>query len=176
MDAASNGAMTAVSLVMGIVANLIAFVSFVAFVNAAVAWLGYLIGLDFLSFEWAFSKIFTPMAYILGIPWKECDDVGRVIASKTIINEFVAYERLGVLKKKGLISVRSAAITTFAICGFANPSSLGIMIGNLSTMCPEQRSNITSVAIRALISGAVVCFINASIVGLLITEEMLNKP
>lgn len=176
LDAASNGAMTAISLVTGIIANLIAFVSFIAFANGVVSWFGYLIGLDFLSFEWIFSKLFIPLSYILGIPWEECSLVGRVIASKTIINEFVAYERLGVLKEQGLISKRSAAITTFAICGFANPSSLGIMIGNLSSMCPEQRGKIIGASIRALISGAVVCFINASIVGLLLNDEIYNRP
>lgn len=105
MDAASNGAFMAVSLIAGITANLIAFVSFVAFMNAIVSWLGMLVGYDFITVEWFFGKLFIPLAYIIGIPWEECEKVGTVIATKNIINEFVAYEKLGVLKKNHEISV-----------------------------------------------------------------------
>lgn len=105
LDAASNGAMAAIPLVAGIVANLIAFVSFISFLNGAIGWLGYLIGHDYLSFEWIFGKLFIPLAYIIGIPWNDCDNIGKVIASKTIINEFVAYQQLGSMKAAGLISV-----------------------------------------------------------------------
>lgn len=93
-------------MILGIIANLVAFVSFMAFLNGAVNWFGYLIGHDYLSFEWLFAKCFIPLAYILGIPWEDCENVGKIIASKTIINEFVAYERLGKMKTSGLISVK----------------------------------------------------------------------
>lgn len=79
--------------------------SFIAFINGAVNWFGYLIGFDDLTFEWLFAKLFIPLAYIIGIPWEDCEHVATVIAAKTIINEFVAYERLGRLKKAGLITV-----------------------------------------------------------------------
>lgn len=105
LDAASNGAFTAISLIAGITANLIAFVSFVAFMNSIVSWLGMLVGYDFISVEWFFGKLFIPLAYIIGIPWDECEKVGAVIAAKNIINEFVAYEKLGVLKRENAISV-----------------------------------------------------------------------
>lgn len=105
LDAASNGAMVAIDLILGIIANLVAFVSFMAFLNSAVNWLGYLVGFDDLSFEWIFAKLFIPLAYILGVPWDDCENIAKVIATKTIINEFVAYERLGKMKAQGLISV-----------------------------------------------------------------------
>lgn len=105
LDAASNGAFAAIELIAGIIANLIAFVSFVAFLNSLVSWLGMLVGHDYISFEWFFGKLFIPLAYIIGIPWEDCEKIGAVIATKTIINEFVAYERLGELKKNHLISV-----------------------------------------------------------------------
>lgn len=187
LDAASNGAFAAISLIGGIIANLVAFVSFVAFMNSIVGWLGMLVGYDFITIEWFFGKLFIPLAYIIGIDWDDCEKIGAVIATKNIINEFVAYEKLGVLKKSNAISVskwmewvikktgnlnfllhlqlRSAAITTYAICGFANLSSLGMMIGNLGTMCPEKKSIITSISVRALVSGSIICFINASIAG-----------
>lgn len=167
--------MTAIGLVLGIIANLIAFVSFVAFLNGLVGWLGVLVGFDDLSFQKILAKLFIPLAYILGISWEDSENVGKVVALKSIINEFVAYQELGKLKENHLISLRSSAIATFAICGFANPSSLGIMIGNLSTMCPEQRENIMKVSIRSWISGAVICFINASIAALLMPEDMFTE-
>lgn len=171
LDAASNGAQAAIGLILGICANIVAFVSFVAFLNAVVSWLFILIGYDGITFEWIFSKLFIPLAWIIGIEWDDCENVARLIATKTIINEFVAYELLGKMKVAQEISLRSSAIATFAICGFANPSSLGIMIGSLSAMCPEKRPDITSVAIRAFISGSIICFITASIAGLLMTPE-----
>lgn len=105
LDAASNGALVAIQLIAGIIANLIAFVSFVAFMNAVVSWLGMLVGYEFVTVEWFFGKLFIPLAYIIGIPWDECEKVGAVIAAKNIINEFVAYEKLGELKKANAISV-----------------------------------------------------------------------
>lgn len=108
LDAASKGAVTALTLISGIIANLIAFVSFVAFLNAMIGWLGMLVGFEFLTIEWFFGKFFIPLAYIMGIPWEECAKVGEVIAAKNIINEFVAYQKLGKLKNAGDISVRLA--------------------------------------------------------------------
>lgn len=107
LDAASNGAQQAIALVLGIIANLIAFVAFVAFLNGIVSWLGILIGYDFLTFEWIFAKLFIPLAWVIGVEWKDCENVGLLIATKTIINEFVAYERLGKMKAAQEISVCS---------------------------------------------------------------------
>lgn len=167
LDAASNGANAGIEIILGIIANIIAFIAFIAFLNAMFNWFGYLVGLDDIDFEWIFSKLFIPLSWIMGVPWAECDYVAKVIASKTIINEFVAYEKLGVFIKDGVLSERSQAIATFAICGFANPSSLGILIGSLGTMAPERRSLIASVAIRAFIVGSIVCFVSASFAGIL---------
>lgn len=105
MDAASNGANNAIPIVLGISANIIAFVAFIAFLNAVVNWFGSLVGLDFIDFEWLFSKLFIPLAWAMGVPWDDCDEVAKVVATKTIINEFVAYERLGVLITNNIISV-----------------------------------------------------------------------
>lgn len=136
--------------------------------------MGLLVGED-LDFEWILQRVFTPLAYILGVPWgTESENVGRLIATKTVINEFVAYERLGIMQKNGEISARSAAIATYAVCGFANPSSLGIMIAALSTMAPERRGAIASVAWRAFIAGSCICFITASIAGILMPADVYN--
>lgn len=105
MDAASNGANSAIPIVLGITANIVAFVGFIAFLNAVVSWFGSLVGLGYIDFEWLFSKIFVPLAWSMGVPWKDCNEVAKVVATKTIINEFVAYERLGALIEADTIGV-----------------------------------------------------------------------
>ncbi|KAH8367095.1 hypothetical protein KR084_000549 [Drosophila pseudotakahashii] len=171
LDAASSGASNAVPIVLGIIANIVAFVAFIAFLNGLVSWFGYLVGLEHVDFEWIFSKLFIPLVWAMGVPNEDCDIIAKVVATKTIINEFVAYERLGQYIESGQITARSAGIATFAICGFANPSSLGILIGSLSAMAPHRRSTITSVAFRAFVVGSIVCFVSASFAGILIQED-----
>lgn len=163
--------MAATSFVLGIAANLMAFVSFISFLNGVLGWLGYLIGHDYLSFEWILAKLLFPVAYILGVPLEDCEYVAHIIAAKTIISEFMAYRRLGNLRKEKLIPWRTSVIASFAAGGFANPGCLGIVIGGLSSICPEKRAIILNQSVRAFISGCLVCFINASIAGLLISSE-----
>ncbi|XP_017044810.1 solute carrier family 28 member 3 isoform X2 [Drosophila ficusphila] len=170
LDAAASGATNAVPIVLGIIANIVAFVAFITFLNGVVNWFGFLVGLDQIDFEWIFSKLFIPLVWAMGVPWEDCDIIAKVVATKTIINEFVAYERLGQYIENDDITARSAGIATFAICGFANPSSLGILIGSLSAMAPHRRSTITAVAFRAFVVGSIVCFISASFAGILIQE------
>uniref|UniRef100_A0A182MDH2 Sodium/nucleoside cotransporter n=1 Tax=Anopheles culicifacies TaxID=139723 RepID=A0A182MDH2_9DIPT len=170
IDAACNGASSASSLIMGIIANLIAFVSFVAFVNGVLAWLGMLVGVEDVSLEWICGYIFRPLAFVMGVSWKDSEQVGQVIGIKTVVNEFVAYQRLGEFIRDDSITKRSATIATYAICGFANPSSLGIMIGAMSAMAPERRGAITSVSFRSFITGSIACFMTACIAGLLIDD------
>ncbi|XP_032571570.1 solute carrier family 28 member 3 isoform X2 [Drosophila sechellia] len=171
LDAASSGASNAVPIVLGIIANIVAFVAFIAFLNGLVSWFGYLVGLEQIDFEWIFSKLFIPLVWAMGVPKEDCDIIAKVVATKTIINEFVAYERLGQYIENNDITARSAGIATFAICGFANPSSLGILIGSLSAMAPHRRSTITAVAFRAFVVGSIVCFVSASFAGILIQED-----
>ncbi|XP_050072867.1 solute carrier family 28 member 3-like [Anopheles maculipalpis] len=170
VDAACNGASSAISLILGIIANLIAFVSFVAFMNGVLAWLGMLVGLEGVSLEWFCGYLFRPLAFVMGVSWKDSEHVGQVIGIKTVVNEFVAYQRLGELIRDEIITKRSATIATYAICGFANPSSLGIMIGAMSAMAPERRGSITSVSFRSFITGSIACFMTACIAGLLIDD------
>lgn len=131
LDAASKGASGGIVLVLNIAANLIAFVSLIAFVNGILGWLGMLVGIE-LSLQWILGKIFTPLSWImgkltlllyfysilmklfsLGVPWNECEMVGELIGIKTIINEFVAYEKLGNLTDSGLLSVCIQLTCTF---------------------------------------------------------------
>lgn len=93
------------SIVLGIITNIVAFIAFIAFINGAVEYFGWLVGFDGLSFELIFGKLFIPLAWIIGIPWEDCENVAQLIATKIIINEFVAYQRLGQMKLDQLISV-----------------------------------------------------------------------
>lgn len=110
LDAASSGASNAVPIVLGIIANIVAFVAFIAFLNGLVSWLGFLIGHEEVDFEWIFSKIFIPLAWAMGVPWRDCDKIAKVVATKSIINEFVAYQRLGALIENNQIKVSKLSI------------------------------------------------------------------
>ncbi|XP_014477508.1 PREDICTED: solute carrier family 28 member 3 [Dinoponera quadriceps] len=170
LDAATNGALAALPIVLGIIANIVAFVSFVAFFNALLSWFGGLVGYEALSLEIILAKVFMPLSWVMGVPWEQCEDVGTLIGLKTVVNELVAYQKMGEFKKQGRIFGRSETIATFAVCGFANPGSIGIMIGILASLAPEKKEQITSVVVRAFFAGSAVCFLTASIAGMLIDE------
>jgi pyrimidine nucleoside transport protein len=105
LEAATTGATTAMPLVLGIISNLIAFVSFVAFINGLLTYFGGLVGFESLTLELVFGKIFTPLAWVLGVDWDECEYVGQLIGLKSIVNEFVAFQKLGEFKDLKLLSV-----------------------------------------------------------------------
>lgn len=168
LEAATNGASTAIALVSNIAANLIAFVAFVALVDTLFGWLGSLVMWNDLSFEWILSKIFIPVSLLMGVDWDDREHVANLIGLKTVVNEFVAYKKLADYTKDKLLSARSEAIATFALCGFSNISSIGIQLGALSAMAPDRKSDLSKVAVRAMITGTVVCFMNACVAGTLL--------
>lgn len=170
LSAATRGATNGIGLVLNIVANLVAFVSVIAFINGVLGYSGLLLGFDGFNLEWIFGKVFIPFAWIMGVPWDECELVGSLIGLKTVVNEFVAYQRMGEMLDKGLLSTRSELIATYALCGFTNPSSAGIMIGALSAMAPNQRETLSKTAVRAFFAGCGICFMTASIAALLMPE------
>lgn len=175
MDAASKGALAGIPMVLGIIANIIAFVSFIALINALLSWLGYLVGYEALTFELILSKVFMPLSWIMGVPWDKCEDVGTLIGLKTVVNEFIAYQKLGEFKRAGRIFGRTEAIATYAICGFSNPGSIGIMLGALTTLAPEKKEQITAVVMRAFVAGSAVCFLTASIAGMLMSDDYFQS-
>ena len=125
LDAATQGATSAGLLVVNITAIVVAFIAFMAFLNSVVAFLGDLVGVSGLSFDFILGKIFIPLSFVMGVDWEDCEKVSRLIGIKTILNEFIAYRELGVLIEAGEISARSQVIATYALCGFANPGSIG---------------------------------------------------
>ncbi|CAH2056454.1 unnamed protein product, partial [Iphiclides podalirius] len=170
LSAATRGATNGVSLILNIIANLVAFVAFIAFLNGVLGYCGGLLGDPDINLEWIFGKVFIPLCWLMGVPWEECEHVGTLVGLKTVVNEFVAYQRMGEMKKAGLLSPRAELIATYALCGFTNPASAGIMIGAISAMAPSQRETLSSVAVRAFFTGCGICFMTACIAGLLMPE------
>ncbi|XP_037296035.1 uncharacterized transporter YutK isoform X2 [Manduca sexta] len=170
LSAATRGATNGISLILNIIANIVAFVAFVTFVNGLIGYCGGLLGDPDLSLEFILGKVFMPLCWVMGVPWEECDRVGSLIGLKTIVNEFVAYQRMGQMKEAGLLSPRAELIATYALCGFTNPASAGIMIGAISAMAPNQRETLSSVAVRAFFAGCGICFMTACIAALLMPD------
>ncbi|XP_047510412.1 uncharacterized transporter YutK-like [Pieris napi] len=170
LSAATRGATNGIALVLNIIANLVAFVAVVAFVNGLLGYCGGLLGNPDLNLEWILGKVFIPLCWMMGVPWEECELVGSLIGLKTVVNEFVAYQRMGEMKREGLLSGRSELIATYALCGFTNPSSAGIMIGAIAAIAPQQRETLSSLALRAFFAGCGICFLNASVAALLMPE------
>ncbi|CAG4987862.1 unnamed protein product [Colias eurytheme] len=170
LSAATRGATNGISLILNIIANLVAFVAAIAFLNGVIGYCGALLGLPDLNLEWLLGKVFIPLCWMMGVPWEECEYVGSLIGLKTVVNEFVAYQRMGEMKKDGLLSARSELIATYALCGFTNPSSAGIMLGAIAAIAPQQRETLSSLAVRAFFAGCGICFMTASIAALLMPE------
>ncbi|CAH2084242.1 unnamed protein product [Euphydryas editha] len=171
LSAATRGATNGIVLVLNIIANLVAFVSFIAFINGVLGYCGGLLGDPDINLELIFGKIFIPLCWMMGVPWEECELVGSLIGLKTVVNEFVAYQRLGEMKNAGLLSPRAELIATYSLCGFTNPSSAGILIGAISAMAPNQRETLSSTAVRAFFAGCGICFMTACIAGILMPED-----
>ncbi|KAF6019720.1 hypothetical protein EB796_021948 [Bugula neritina] len=177
IEAAAAGASQSIGLVANIAANLIAFLSLLAFLNAALHWIGSFVDYPELSFELICSYLFWVVAYFMGVDRKDCFVVAELIGTKIVINEFVAYEKLGdIIKNKATcvepyISKKSEIIATYALCGFANLSSMGMQIGGIGAMAPNRKSDLAKLVGRALFAGAVATLMTANIAGLLLSIE-----
>ncbi|XP_050534670.1 sodium/nucleoside cotransporter 2-like [Daktulosphaira vitifoliae] len=169
VDAACRGAQFAVQMVSAIIANIIAFVSFVAFINALLSWLGILVGFEEFNFEYILGKTLIPIAWVLGTEFDECETVAKLIGLKITTNEFIAYKKLGSLKTEHKLSPKSEIIATFALCSFANPGSMGSMIATLTTLAPSQQTSIVKNIFRAFVGGTVTTLLTAAIASLLMT-------
>jgi concentrative nucleoside transporter, CNT family len=151
MDAITRGTLEGAQLLLNIVAMLIVFVALVALVNLAIA--PY-------SLQGLLGVALSPLAWLAGVPWAEAQAAGALLATKTVLNELVAYIDLS----RGELSERSRLLMTYALCGFANFGSLGIMIGGLGTMCPERRAEVVSLGIKSIVAGTLAtCFTAASV-------------
>jgi len=178
LDALTGGVTAGVRLAVNIAAMLLVFYALIQMLDEIVGWaasslpgvLHPIVGDTWsgdVTFKDLYGYIFAPFALLIGVPLDDCVPVGQLIGTKTIFNEFFAYNDLGVMIKTGLISERSAVLSTYALCGFANFMSIGIQIGGLAALAPGRRSDFASLAMRAMVAGAFACQLTACIVGLI---------
>ncbi len=165
IDAAASGASQGMTLVLNISAMLIGFIALIAMLNGFLGWVGHFWGEEKFSLQTIFGWVLGPLAFILGTPRQEMASVGNLIANKTVINEFFAFSMMkdivGTMTEKGKL------IATFALCGFANFSSIGIQIGGIGGLAPTRKSDLARLGFRALLAGSLVSFMTASIAGLI---------
>ncbi|MCG9647110.1 NupC/NupG family nucleoside CNT transporter [Vibrio brasiliensis] len=166
VEAMADGAMSGLRIAVAVGATLLAFVSVIAMLNGMLGWFGDIIGMP-LSFELILGYLFAPIAWLLGIPWKEAITAGSLIGNKIVVNEFVAFIQL--MEVKDQLSEHSQAIVTFALCGFANISTMAMLIGGLGSLVPEKRPFISKYGFRAIAAGVMANLMSASIAGVILS-------
>lgn len=168
IDAAAHGAGEGLHLALNVGAMLIAFIAIIAFLNAAIGWIGGLVGFPGLSLSWILGRLFAPLVYVMGVPGSDAVAAGNLLGQKIVLNEFVAYTQLADFIKSGGLSPKAITIMTYALCGFANFSSIAMQIGGIGGLAPERRQEIAQLGIRALIGGALATCMTGTIAGLLL--------
>ncbi|MEH2333349.1 NupC/NupG family nucleoside CNT transporter [Nostoc sp.] len=168
IDAATTGAIDGVKLAVNVGVMIIAFLGLLAAMNALLGWLGAFVGLQQLSLQWILSFLMAPVAWLMGIPWADCRQVGALLGTKTILNEFIAFLDLKALIESGKISQRAVIIATYALCNFANIGSIGITIGGIAGIAPNRQHDLARMGVRSMIGGLLAGFITACIAGVLI--------
>jgi len=165
MGAISHGTLQGLKLLLNIIAMLIVFVALVHLVNAFLGIFGKVDGRP-LSLQRILGWLMAPLTYAMGVPWKEAATAGALMGTKTVLNELLAYLDLAKLPAEAL-GLRGRLIMTYALCGFANFGSLGIMIGGLGGMCPERREEIAQLGLRAIVAGTIATCLTGCVIGIL---------
>ena len=165
-DAASRGTSEGLHLALNVLAMLISFIALVALVNALLTSAGGRLGVAGLSLQRIFGWVFSPVAWRMGMPWRDAHTIGNLLCTRMVLNEFIAYSQLGPLK--GVIDPKSFIIATFALCGFANLSSIGIQIGGIGALVPNRRHDLARLGMRAMFAGTLANFLTATIAGFLL--------
>ncbi|HIB34055.1 MAG TPA: NupC/NupG family nucleoside CNT transporter [Candidatus Marinimicrobia bacterium] len=161
MEALSRGATDGMKLAANVGAMLIAFVAMIALVNA-------ILGVMDLSLQQILGWIFSPLAWVMGIPWHEAGTMGTLMGEKLVLTELIAYGDLAELRATNSISDRSAIIASYALCGFANFASVGIQLGGIGGIAPERRKDLAKLGLKAMLGGALASWLTATLAGILI--------
>lgn len=171
LDAAAMGASSGMQLAMNVGAMLLAFIALIALLNGIIGGVGGWFGYGELNLQTILGWVFRPLAWVIGVPWNEAEIAGAMIGEKLVLNEFVAYvDFVKYLSPESsvVLAEKTKAIITFALCGFANFSSIAILIGGLGTMAPNRRKDIARLGIKAVIAGSLSNLMSAAIAGLFI--------
>jgi CNT family concentrative nucleoside transporter len=163
IDAAASGALDGLRMAAAIAAMLIAFVALIALFNGILQYFGAFVGFESITLEMILGVFLSPAAWLLGVPWAEASTVGSLIGQKLILNEFVAYVAFS--EVSDTLSPISQAIVIFALCGFANLSSIAILLGGLGAIAPTRRDDISRLGVRALIAATLANLMSASLAG-----------
>jgi len=194
IEAASNGIIDGLKLAVNVGAMLIGFIALIAVLDTAMIWLdglidGRLMGGEYVAYTfdtiWSpvrgeylgffpgslqtlFGTLLRPLAFLMGVPWADSAAVGNLLGIKLSLNEFVAYGALGSYIQEGVMSERAVIISTYALCGFANFSSIGIQIGGISAVAPDRKSDLAQLGLRAMFGGALASWLTACVAGMLL--------
>jgi concentrative nucleoside transporter, CNT family len=168
IDAAARGAGDGLLLALNIGAMLIAFIALIAMANGMLGWMNTLPGFGWLpdSLQAIFGLVFAPVAWLLGVTWEDAATIGNLLGTRLVLNEFVAFLQLGPLKEQ--LDPRSYVIATYALCGFANLSSIAIQIGGIGALAPSRKSDLARLGLRAVAAGTMANFMSACIAGMLL--------
>ncbi len=168
IDAVCLGASEGMTLSLNVMAMLIAFVALVALFNGALGgvqgWCGIAAPV---KLETIFGWLNAPCAWLIGVPWVDCQKVGEVLGTRIVLNEFVGYLSLTDMQKAGALGDRSFTLATYALCGFANFASIAIQIGGIGALAPDRRSELAALGLRAMVGGLLACYMTATVVGIL---------
>lgn len=166
LDAAASGASSGLQLALNVGAMLLAFVALIALLNGLIGWAGSLFGYPELTFELILGYLLAPLAWAIGIDWSEAVAAGSFIGQKIVVNEFVAY--LSFVEVAETLSPKSQAIITFALCGFANFSSIAILMGGIGAMAPNRRPDIARLGLKAVLAATLANLMSAALAGIFI--------
>ena len=167
LGAISRGTVDGLHLALNVGAMLISFIALLYLVNGIMGGIHNWVSWFPSSLQQVFGWVFAPVAWVIGIPWDQCKAMGNLLGTRMVVNEVVAFQQLGEYIKNLQFDPRSARIATFALCGFANFSSIGIQIGGIGALAPEQRGQLAKFGIRAMLAGTMANLMSASIVGFL---------
>jgi len=166
IDAAAQGAADGLHLVLNIAAMLIAFLALIAMVNGVFGWAHGVAAWIPSSMEELFGMIFSPIAWLLGVKFEDCATIGRLLGERLVTNEFIAFIDLGKVREH--LDPKSFTIATYALCGFANFSSIAIQIGGIGALAPSRKSDLARMGLRAVAAGTMANFMSACIAGMLL--------
>src|SRR6266516_1544561 len=166
LDAAARGTGEGQHLMLNVIAMLISFIALIALVNGRFGWIHGLVPWFPETLQTVLGWIFRPIAWVMGVPWHDSGTVGSLLGERMVVNEFVAFAHLGPMK--GTLDPVSFTIATFALCGFANLSSVGIQIGGIGALAPDRKHDLARLGFRAMIAGTLANFLSATLAGMLL--------
>ncbi|XP_077512859.1 solute carrier family 28 member 3-like [Amblyomma americanum] len=176
LESMSRNVSSLLLVAANVVASLLGFLAFIALVDALLAYIGALLGWDFVSLNWLVGRLLLPLALAMGVSPDECSRVGYLVGLKTALNEVVAYSEMVGLAQKGLLSPRAQLVCTHALCGFSSVGALGVQLGAYAALAPGRLSDCARVAGRALVAGSVACFMTACTAGALTDTAAYEAP